>query len=193
MVEGIGIRSSNYRWNCYNKRSSSSSKIVAILVISFTIPALALPILVTYSMKNAYAMGDNPSICSNRYDATVISMKIKTANNQIIDVMAVQDTPDITLLNEKPLHGYDVTFTLHTAKQSSQGNNLPGSTWYRTTAYGYALGVCVNNIGPDHDVTITLHDVYMGQANPQGITRQAVEWGSLPDTQQIKYQVTWQN
>jgi hypothetical protein len=143
-------------------------------------------------MKNAYGMGDNPSLCVNRYDATIISMKITANNDQVIDVMTTLHNSGTPLFVEKPLHGYDVTFILHTAKQSSQGNNLPGSTWYRTTAYGFALGVCVNNISGGQDVPITIHDVYMGQASPSEITPQTVEWGSLPNTQQISYQVLWQ-
>jgi hypothetical protein len=88
--------------------------------------------------------------------------------------------------------GYDVTFTLHTANMSSQNNTLAGSTWYRSTAFGFGNGVCVDGAGPVKDITVTVH-VEVMPGIPDGYTQNGVEWGAWPDGSQVRYDVVWHN
>jgi hypothetical protein len=88
--------------------------------------------------------------------------------------------------------GYDVTFTLHTANASSQNNTLAGSTWYRSTAFGFGNGACVDDAEPDKDIPVTVH-VEVMPGVPDGYTQNGVEWGAWPDSSQVRYNVVWHN
>jgi hypothetical protein len=88
--------------------------------------------------------------------------------------------------------GYDVTFTLHIANLSSQNNTSAGSAWYRTIAFGFGSGVCVDGAGPDKDISLVVHVSVMSNV-PDGYAQNGVEWGSWPGTSQIRYNVVWHN
>jgi hypothetical protein len=88
--------------------------------------------------------------------------------------------------------GYDVTFTLHTANMSSQNNTSAGSAWYRTIAFGFGSGVCVNDAGPDRDILVVVHVGVMPNV-PDGYAQNVVEWGSWPGISQVRYNVVWHN
>lgn len=165
-------------------RLSKQSSMVLFLTAGLLSLTLTVPTVST--MKLAYAMGDNPTSCSNRYDATVTSVVVHTAR-QTVNVEAQPST----VTRQKAYTGYDLTITLHTAASSSLGNTNPGTVWYTTSAYGYSLGTCVSSATSNQDIVITLHNVYMGQANPNGITKQLVSIGSWPDTSQVNYRVVW--
>jgi hypothetical protein len=115
-------------------------------------------------------------------------MKI-TQDNRTIDPIAHPHTQ----FNSKVHVGYTVTFTLHPANKSNSGNTHVGSVWYSNTAYGFANGSCVDGIHPNTDETITLHNVFMGQAAP-GL-KQSVDWYSWASNTELQgpnYTVNWQ-
>lgn len=134
--------------------------------------------------NKAYAMGDPPTNCPNRYDATITSMTINNGT-QTLDPIA---NPGITV-DAQISKGYDVTFMLHTVNESSQNNTLHGSTWYHHSAFGFGNGQCVSNAGPNQDIPVAIH-IGESRGVPDGTT-QDVDWGSLPQIYQIKYKVVW--
>lgn len=135
--------------------------------------------------NNVFAHGDAPSTCENRYDATITSM---TASNgtRTFNTMA---NPGLQI-DAKIDAGYDLTFMLHTANQSSQNNTLPGSTWYRHSAFGFGDGVCVDSAGPSQNMPVTVH-VGAIPGIPDNYTQSRVEWGSWPEVVQVTYEVVW--
>ena len=159
-----------------NNRSKNVFALVfaSILIASFGITA-----------NQAFAMGQAPSTCSNRYDGTITTMKI-TVGHKTFDPIA---NPGMTfqLRNDR---SYTVTFTIHTPSQSSQSNSLGGSTWYDTSAPGFQLGTCVNGVGPDQDVTVTAKESHPGNLAPQ--TTQNVSWNTLVPGN-VSYNVKWVN
>jgi len=113
----------------------------------------------------AFAMGQAPSTCFNRYDGTIISAKI-VAGGLVYDPMA---DPGVTfdLPNDAP---YTVTFTIQSLNESSQNNTNVGTTWFSSDSVGYENGYCASNadvvagnlnldqtenVGPSQNVTIT--------------------------------------
>jgi len=73
---------------------------------------------------------------------------------------------------------------------SESGDSNVGSVWYGSTAYGFASDHCVNGASPNTDITITLNNVFMGQATHG--TVQSVEWYTWPLTQpSVTYTVHW--
>jgi hypothetical protein len=135
--------------------------------------------------NNVFAHGDAPSTCENRYDATITSMTVNNGT-RTFDPMA---NPGLQI-DAKIDAGYDLTFMLHTANQSSQNNTLPGSTWYRHSAFGFGDGVCVDSAGPDHDMPVTVH-VEAIPGIPDNYTQSRVELGSWPEVVQVTYEVVW--
>src|ERR1051325_5510757 len=107
----------------------------------------------------AFAMGDNPSSCVNLYDSTITSLKINIGG-RTIDPIAHPNTNFGAKLGQ----GYTVTVTLHSAGASNSSNTDAGSVWYGSSAYGFDSNHCVNGVNPNSDVTITLNNVFMGQA-----------------------------
>ncbi|HEX2615282.1 MAG TPA: hypothetical protein VHL10_07300, partial [Nitrososphaera sp.] len=151
---------------------------------------LAMGLLCVLSMpaflsNNVFAHGDAPSTCENRYDATITSMTVNNGT-RTFDPMA---NPGLQI-DAKIDAGYDLTFMLHTANQSSQNNTLPGSTWYRHSAFGFGDGVCVDSAGPDHDMPVTVH-VEAIPGIPDNYTQSRVELGSWPEVVQVTYEVVW--
>jgi hypothetical protein len=153
-----------------------------LIIIIFVSVLLAT---IGISTNNAFAMGQAPSTCNNRYDSSIISMII-TNGNQTYDPIA---NPDLTFQidNDK---SYLVSFIIHTQDQSFQGNSLKGSTWYNMNTAGYWMGFCVNNIGPNQDIPLTQTLEHSGSIAPETI--QTVSWHILtPDN--ITYNVKWVN
>lgn len=113
-----------------------------------------------------------------------------TINNgtQTLDPVA---NPDLQF-NAPIDEGYDVTFILHTANTSSLNNTLSGTTWYRNSAFGFGSGVCVDNAGPDHNISTTVH-VTPPSGVPDGYQQNIIEWGAWPEVVQLSYEVTWQS
>jgi len=141
---------------------------------------LALPVLLS---SDAFAHGDAPTTCENRYDATIVSMAIDNGT-QTFDPIA---NPGLRIDAEIDA-GYDVAFTLHTANQSSQ--NSTGSTWYRHSAFGFGDGVCVDDADAGEDIPLTVH-VEAISGIPDNYTQSNVEWGSWPEVVQVTYEVVW--
>ncbi|MGH2613244.1 MAG: hypothetical protein ACRDFB_09405 [Rhabdochlamydiaceae bacterium] len=137
------------------------------------------------SANEAFAMGQAPSTCSNRYDGTITTMKI-TVGHRTYDPIA---NPGVSF-HLKHNRSYTVTFTVHTPSQSSQNNTLAGETWYDTSAPGYQLGVCVSGAAPDQDITTTLTESHPGNLEPN--TTQDVTWSTLVPGQ-AAYDVKWIN
>jgi parallel beta-helix repeat protein len=136
----------------------------------------------------AFAYGDPPTACPNRYDATLLSITINNGT-QTFNPISTTTNSSITF-DAQPGAGYNVTFTLHTADQSSQNNTSPGSTWYRHTAYGFGLGKCTdNNLGPNRDITLSVHIEPPGTVKEN--STQKVEWGSWPGIVQTVFRVHW--
>lgn len=135
------------------------------------------------SANEAFAMGQAPSTCNNRYDGTITAMKI-TVGSRTYNPIA---NPGVTfqLKNDR---SYTVTFTIHTPSQSSQNNTLAGDTWYDTSAPGYQLGTCVSGAAPNQDIRITETESHPGNLAPQ--TTQNVTWSTLASGQ-ASYSIKW--
>lgn len=124
------------------------------------------------STNNAFAMGQAPSTCPNRYDGPITSFMINNGS-QTFDAMA---NPGVTF-DENSVNRYNVTFVIHIQNSSSQGNSDPGTTWFSTSAPGYYAGHCVpssgiGNIGPNQNITISTNWGRAGTASPLGGTQQ---------------------
>ena len=153
-----------------------------LIVLGF---AAALLASFGMSLNEAYAMGQAPSTCSNRYDGTITAMKI-AIGARTFDPIA---HPGLTfkLRNDR---SYTVTFTIHTPNQRSQNNTLDGTTWYDTNAQGYQFGTCVSGTAPNQDITITATENHPANLAPQ--TTQNVTWSTLVPGS-ITYNVNWIN
>ncbi len=153
--------------NKFRTKNNSGKNVFALVFASVLLASLGV------SANQAFAMGQAPSTCSNRYDGTITAMKIIVGHTRTYDPIA---HPGVTfqLRNDK---SYTVTFTIHTPSQSSQNNTLVGDTWYDTSAPGYQLGKCVTGTGPNQDVTVTVTETHPGNLAPQ--TTQNVSWKTL--------------
>ncbi|MBI5698238.1 MAG: fibronectin type III domain-containing protein [Thaumarchaeota archaeon] len=140
---------------------------------------------VSFVSNQAFAMGDAPSTCNNRYDGTISSLII-SGGGQMYDPIA---NPGLTIQidNDK---SYSATFTIHTSSQSTQNNSLEGTTWYHTSALGYWMGTCLDGAGPDRDLTITSEFSHPSNMAPE-IT-QTVSWATLTSSE-ITYNIQWVN
>lgn len=165
--------------NAFGTKDIPGKSMLALVFVSILFAALGT------STSQAFAMGQAPSTCNNRYDGTITAMKI-TAGYKTYYPIA---NPGMTfqLRNDK---SYTVTFTIHTANQSSQGNTLGGDTWYDTSAPGYQLGTCVAGAGPNQDVTVTVTEIHPGNIAPQ--TTQNVSWSTLIPGN-VTYNIKWVN
>ena len=161
-------------------------KAPSIVVFSLvtTLASIAL-VSVLLSTNSAFAMGDNPSSCINRYDAKITHMKI---NNGLrtIDPIAHPNADFSATIGK----GYTVTFTIHSAGVSSLGSTNVGSVWYGSTASGKAVDQCVNGVNPNTDIMTTMHSIFMSQATHG--TLQPVEWHYWPlSGPTVTYTVHW--
>jgi hypothetical protein len=130
-------------------------------------------------------LADNPSSCINRYNATIISLRINDGRRTVDPF----DNP-LTNFDSRVGIGYDVTLTLHAAAMSASGNTDVGSVMYGSRAYGFAYDHCVTGINANSSIKITLPHVFMGQATHG--TVQSVGWYSWPLTRPtIIYRVHW--
>ncbi|MDQ6862349.1 MAG: hypothetical protein M3044_00850 [Thermoproteota archaeon] len=161
-----------------------------VLVIGMTtLSSISLESVLFKSDNSAHAMGSPPSVCINRYDATITSMKINDGL-QISDPVAHPNT------NLAPItgRGYTVTLTLHSASKSSLGNTNVGSVWYDNSAFGFFKGTCVYGATPNKDITITYSVPKLMAGAPPGfpLGGQVVECESWPLTgPAITYTVHW--
>ncbi len=130
-------------------------------------------------------LADNPSNCINRYNATIISLRINDGRRTVDPF----DNP-LTNFDSRVGIGYAVTLTLHAAAMSASGNTDVGSVMYGSRAYGFAYDHCVTGINANSSIKIALPHVFMGQATHG--TVQSVEWYSWPLTRPtIIYRVHW--
>ncbi len=165
--------------NSFRTTNNRSKNLFALMFVIVLVASLGV------TANQAYAMGQAPSTCSNRYDGTITAMKI-TVGYKTFDPIA---HPGVTfhLRNDK---SYTVTFTIHTPSQSSQGNSLVGTTWYDTSAPGYQLGTCVNNASANQDVIVTMTESHPANLAPQAT--QNVTWNTLVPGN-TAYNVAWIN
>ncbi len=150
--------------------------LVGILAISICSPLVVI---------NAYAHGSPPGSCGNEYDYTVKSFKI-TSYGQTYDPIA---NPGLTF-DGSLRYGYDVTFVIHSAKTSRDGNSNAGSAWYENTALGFGNGVCIQNVNPDQDKTVTV-SIVRGQCGGQDGQVAYAEWNFEYFTYKVTYNVKW--
>ena len=162
-----------FRTRCYRDKN-----FLVLILALISVTTLAL------TTNQVYAMGLAPSTCNNRYDGPITSVII-TSEGQTYDPIA---NPGLTFQvdNDK---SYSVIFTIHTPTQSSQGNSLLGTTWYRTTAPGFANGICVDDAGSDQDITIETS--WSHPANMAAETTQTVEFGTRVSG--FNFNVEWSN
>lgn len=145
---------------------------------------LASIFLVSVLFTNS-ALADNPSNCINRYDATIMSLRINNGRGTVDPI-----TNPLTNFHSRVGIGYSVTLILHSAAVSGLGNTNVGSVMYGSRAYGFAYDHCVTGINANASIIITLTHVSMGQATHG--TVQSVEWYSWPLTRPIvAYRVHW--
>jgi hypothetical protein len=147
----------------------------------------------------AFAMGQAPSTCFNRYDGSITSAKI-IAGGLVYDPIANSDVT-FDLPNDMP---YTVTFTIHTLNESSQNNTDIGTTWFSSDSVGYGNGYCSNNndivagnlnidqtenVGSNQNVTITF---IATDPHPNSVTyNQTVDFSTLLSS--FTYHVNWIN
>jgi len=166
MLFKVNFKSSNLKYLC-------TIVFVAIL-LSF----------IGVSTNQVFAMGQAPSTCNNRYDGPITSAKI-IVGGKTYDPIA---HPGLTfeLSNKK---SYNVTFTIHTPSQSSQGNSLPGTTWYSDSVNGFQNGYCVDVAGPNKDIVIT--GLISHSASLPPIGTQYVDFYTLVKFPGFDYNVKW--
>jgi len=141
--------------------------------------------------QNAFAMGDAPSKCPNRYDGPITSFIINNGS-QTFDAMA---NPNVTF-DENSQSRYTVTFVIHTQNSSSQGNSDPGTTWFSTSAPGYQAGHCVpasgiGNIGPNQNITISTNWGRAGTTSPYGGYQQVDAYTYIIPSDMVTFTVHW--
>jgi hypothetical protein len=153
------------------------------IMISLAVIVLIL-VLSVYLTNTSFAMGNNPQMCNNRYNARITSIKVDNGVRTFNITSNKEMTFDATLSK-----GYRVTFSLKPVEISSSGNTHRGTAWYRNTAYGFSLGSCIQDINAGEEKTVILRHVVMGQAANNIV--QDVIWGSWPDVVQISYKVHW--
>src|SRR5579864_3070811 len=95
--------------NKFRTKNNSGKNVFALVFASVLLASLGI------TANQAFAMGQAPSTCSNRYDGTITAMKI-TVGYRTFNPIA---NPGMTfqLRNDR---SYTVTFTIHTPSQSSQ-------------------------------------------------------------------------
>ena len=140
--------------------------------------------------NKAFAMGQAPSTCANRYDGLITSFTINNGT-QTFDPIG---NPGITF-DMKTGSSYTVKFVIHTASMSSQNNTNLGTTWFRNTALGFANGVCVpdqttTTIGPNQDVPMT--DTFTHPSSMAPNILQSVEFSTFFGNS-VTYNVNWIN
>lgn len=165
--------------NAFGTKTIPGKSMLALVFISILFASLDI------STSQAFAMGQAPSTCSNRYDGTITAMKI-IVGHRTYDPITNPDTT-FQLRNDR---SYTVTFTIHTTNQSSQNNTLAGDTWYDTSSPGYQLGECVTGAGSNQDVAVTVTETHPGNIAPQTI--QNVSWKTLMPGD-ITYNIKWIN
>ena len=157
----------------------SMKKTLFILAIMFASVSLVSVLFINS------VLADNPSNCINRYNATIMSLRISDGRRTVDPV----DNPLTNFVSRVGI-GYSVTLTLHTAAMSASGNKDVGSIMYGSRAYGFADDHCVTGINPNSSIMITLTHVFMGQATHG--TVQSVEWYSWPLSRPtVTYRVHW--
>lgn len=149
------------------------------------LPALVFvsTLLFAVSANQAFAMGQSPSTCDNRYDGTITDMKIMVGHKTYDPV----SDPNMHL-QISTAKSYTVKLTIHTPGKSASGNTQEGSAWFSTNAPGFYLGQCLNGVGPDQDISIVLSEGLPSNMVPPA--SQTVEWYTLSGSEQ-SYQVDW--
>lgn len=135
------------------------------------------------STNQAFAMGQAPSTCPNRYDSGITSMIIDNG----ISTFDTVSNPNATFTADVN-DGYKLTMTLHTADQSSEGNQLQGTTWYREIVHGFGNGHCVDDVGPNEDKTLNFSFNWPPSRGPPRV--QYVEWSTFGGPT-VTYNVDW--
>ena len=192
------------------RRASTATTVLVASIMALATTVLAsstsslAPLPSLSPIGNAYAMYDSPYICNNLYNSVITSMKIITPDHSRTyynyDPIAYPHTTNANTItntnidhfNSKVGVGYTVILTLHSADKSNSGNTNTGSIWYSSNAYGYASNHCVNNVRPNSDTTITLHNVFMSTATHG--TKQSITWYSWYNNAELKgpmYKVAW--
>ena len=133
--------------------------------------------------SDAFAMGDAPSTCPNRYDATITEMILDNGTHTFDPIQ----NPD-TVFRAEAHSGYSISMTLRTADQSTQGNQENGTTWYSDNIFGYSNGHCVADVGANDDATVSL--VHAWNYAGLGPTRtQSIGWNTFLN--HVAYNVDW--
>ena len=114
---------------------------------------------------------------------------------QNIDVMANPGATFPALTTE----GYSISFVLHTASMSSQGNTTNGTAWYDSNINGFFLGVCVGQlsdgnmtVGPDQNVSVSFPvtvDPLYSPVSSGG--HENVLWLEWPNPVELSYNIVW--
>jgi hypothetical protein len=157
------------------------SRIVVLLSGLILVTSLGL----STTIIQAFAMGQVPSTCNNRYDGPITAAKIIVGSKTYYPLAH----PGLTfqLASNK---AYTVQFTIQTPAKSSQGNSLPGTTWYSDSTFGYYNGHCVNNADPNQRITLTVSATHSASSPPPPFT-QHVEFYTLVKYPGFDYNVRW--
>lgn len=172
--------------NAAGPRGSRSAHLLASLVAFGAIGAV-----LSVGFPHAQAMGNAPSTCNNRYDGTITSFLVTYPGGTLDPIAHPNST--FTLQGDMT---YNVTFTIHTQAQSSNGNALGGTTWYDQNVYGFYDGVCYpsqagNSVGPNQDVSITMG----GITHPccSGYQVYQIDFATFSQLQQpVAFKINWQ-
>lgn len=174
-----------------NKNNSSRRLFLAVLLLLVLMFGYLFPNL---GLGGVDAAGNSPLTCPNRYNSYFTSFAIDTGT-QKIDAITNPGMTFSALTNE----GYNVSFVLHTAIYSSNGNTRKGTTWYSDNVYGNSLGVCVGQesngklaVGSDQNVLVNLHVSMDPQYDPgTNGGKQQVIWQDWPGLTGPYYNVVW--
>lgn len=127
------------------------SKSLHVLYFLTLVFALILIPLTVFSGQEAFAMGQAPGTCPNRYDSVVTEMILNNGTHTFDPLQ----NPDLTF-QAQARAGYAISMTLHTADQSSNGNQENGTTWINDNMFGYSNGACVYDVGSNENKTLNL-------------------------------------
>jgi hypothetical protein len=113
-------------------------------------------------------MGQAPSTCPNRYDATITEMILNNGTHTFDPIQ----NPNLVFRAEAHA-GYSISMTLRTTSQSTDGNQENGTTWYSDNIFGYGNGHCVYDVGPSEDRVLSLAHTWnfagLGPARTQDV------------------------
>jgi hypothetical protein len=174
-----GICNSKTEFSCLARLEDKNPHGRYFLTAAFA----SILLILGMSASEVFAMGQAPSTCPNRYDATITEMILNNGTHTFDPIQ----NPDMAFRAEARA-GYFITMTLRTANQSTDDNQENGTTWYRDNIFGYGNGHCVYDVGPNEDKALSLAHRwnFAGLGPPR---TQNINWSTFLNS--VTYNVSW--